>query len=69
MLDNSFIGPVFRSRQHTAHSWFQTIIPYLTPEQSACPDRQECKPTLHDQCSLPLHLTASSSSYRLDETT
>jgi len=57
MLDNSFIGPVFRSRQHMAPSWVQTIIPYLTPEQSACPDRQECSTTLHDQCSLPLHLT------------
>ncbi len=57
MLDNSFIGPVFRSRQRTAPSWVQTIIPYLTPEQSACPDRQECSTTLHDQCSLPLHLT------------
>ena len=47
MLDNSFIGPVFCSRQHMAPSWVQTIIPYLMPEQSACPDRQECRPTLH----------------------
>ncbi len=57
MLDNSFIGPVFRSRQHTAPSWVQTIAPYLMPKQSAYPDRQECRTALHDQCSLSLHLT------------
>jgi len=57
MLDNNFIGPVFRGWQPTSLGRVQTITPYLTPEQSAYPDRQECRTALHDQCSLSLHLT------------
>ncbi len=57
MLDNNFIGPVFRGWQPTSLGRVQTITPYLMPEQSAYPDRQECRTALHDQCSLSLHLT------------